>query len=340
MTDIKKSLSILFFLCLAVFLCAGQTTKVKIPTVRLGFPLKCTIGKDCWILAYPDVDNSKKWKDYKGGTRTYNTHKGTDFVIKNQKRMNYRVPVVAAAHGRVLGTRDGLKDINVKKIDKKSIEKRECGNRVAILHGQGFLTDYCHMLKGSVKVKKGDYVKAGDLLGYVGMSGLTETPHMHFSVQYKNKKIDPFTGKFIEKTKIPALNRSLWKPEVELKLKYRPVFIYNIGVTAVKPNDVEMQEGNFEQQDIKKNSGYIYIWADTLSIKKGDVLKFVLTDPLGRVIINKKSVIDKPNVRRFFYLTHKNIRKLELGQYNAKVLIYRPAKQASYQKTVDFYVID
>ncbi len=336
----KKSIS-LIFICLTLVFTTGQTNKVKAPNILLDFPLRCTIDKDCWILAYPDLDSSEKWKDYKGGNRTYNTHKGTDFVIKNQKRMNYRVPVVAAANGKVIGTRNGVRDINVKKIGKRSVDKIECGNRVAIYHGQGLLTDYCHMLNGSIAVKKGDYVKAGDLLGYVGMSGLTETPHLHFGVQYKNKKIDPFTGKFIKNWPIQGLNRSLWKPEIKNKLKYHPAFIYNIGITSQVPNKSEIQEGNFEQQNIKNNSKFIYIWADTLSIKRGDVLSFTLKDPLGRTLINKKSVIDRPNVRRFFYLTHnRNSKNLELGKYSAKVKIYRPAKQVSYKKILDFYVVE
>ncbi len=330
-----------FFLVLIVFFCAGQTDKiVRTPDILLDFPLKCTIDKDCWILVYPDMDGSEKWKDYKGGTRTYNTHGGTDFVIKNQKKMYSRVPVVAAANGKVIGTRNGVRDINVKKIGKSAVDKIECGNRVAIYHGRGLLTDYCHMLNGSIAVKKGDYVKAGEVLGYVGMSGLTETPHLHFGVQYKNKKIDPFTGKFIKNWPIQALNRSLWKPGVKNKLKYHPAFIYNIGVTSQSPDRTEIQEGNFEQQNIKNNSEFIYIWADTLSIKRGDVLSFILKDPLGRVIINKKSVIDRPNVRRFFYLTHKSRRKPVPGKYNVKVKIYRPIKHFSYEKFIDFYVVE
>ena len=48
---------------------------------------------------------------------------------------------------------------------------KECGNRVGIDHGDGWATDYCHLATGSVSVKPGDNVAAGQPIGRVGLSG-------------------------------------------------------------------------------------------------------------------------------------------------------------------------
>ncbi|HEX2954663.1 MAG TPA: M23 family metallopeptidase [Bacillota bacterium] len=63
------------------------------------------------------------------------------------------------------------------------------GNTVMIYHGMNLTTSYCHM--SSMVVKPGDIVKKGDLIGYVGMTGLTTGPHLHFTVRLGETAIDP-----------------------------------------------------------------------------------------------------------------------------------------------------
>lgn len=62
------------------------------------------------------------------------------------------------------------------------------GNYVIIDHGNGYKTRYMHMLKGSVKVKTGDKVKKGQVIGYMGNTGNSHGRHLHFDISY-NKKI-------------------------------------------------------------------------------------------------------------------------------------------------------
>ena len=66
------------------------------------------------------------------------------------------------------------------------------GNAVVITHADGFDTIYAHLRKGSVAVKKGDSVKRGQRIGSVGLSGLTEFPHLHFEVRFNRSVTDPF----------------------------------------------------------------------------------------------------------------------------------------------------
>ncbi len=58
---------------------------------------------------------------------------------------------------------------------------RECGNGVVIAHAGGWETQYCHMAQGGLAVKPDQPVTTGQTLA-VGLSGLTEYPHLHFTV--------------------------------------------------------------------------------------------------------------------------------------------------------------
>ena len=63
------------------------------------------------------------------------------------------------------------------------------GNYVVISHGNGYSTLYAHMSKRVVS--KGDTVKKGDLIGYVGSTGNSNGPHLHFEVFYNGSRQDP-----------------------------------------------------------------------------------------------------------------------------------------------------
>ena len=64
------------------------------------------------------------------------------------------------------------------------------GNFVRISHNFGFKTAYGHMLK-KLKVKKGDFIKKGDVIGYLGNSGVSTGPHLHYEIKYLNSSLDP-----------------------------------------------------------------------------------------------------------------------------------------------------
>jgi len=63
------------------------------------------------------------------------------------------------------------------------------GNHVVINHGYGYETLYGHMFR--VKVRTGQPVKRGDLIGYVGSTGKSTGPHCHYEVHKNGQKLDP-----------------------------------------------------------------------------------------------------------------------------------------------------
>ncbi len=63
------------------------------------------------------------------------------------------------------------------------------GNLIHIEHGFGYQTRYGHLV--SFKVKEGDRVKRGQVVGYVGSTGRSTAPHLHYEVIYQGKRINP-----------------------------------------------------------------------------------------------------------------------------------------------------
>lgn len=63
------------------------------------------------------------------------------------------------------------------------------GNYVFINHGDGFSSVYMHMENYIVSV--GEYVSAGEIIGYVGTTGLSEGPHLHFGIAYNGTYVNP-----------------------------------------------------------------------------------------------------------------------------------------------------
>ena len=73
---------------------------------------------------------------------------------------------------RILDNRPVINDIN-----------DPCGNHIIIKHQHNEYSFLCHLEKDTIKVKEGDIVKEGEVLGKVGNSGNTQGPHIHFHIQ-------------------------------------------------------------------------------------------------------------------------------------------------------------
>ncbi|MSN96298.1 M23 family metallopeptidase [Campylobacter sp. FMV-PI01] len=118
--------------------------------------------------------------------KIYRAHLGTDYAAPKG------TPIKAAGDGRVifLGKKGGY------------------GNTVEIQHINGYKTLYAHT-KGFVKgLKKGQKVKQGEVIAYVGTTGLSSGPHLHLGLYKNNKAIDfekvvykEKDGKFIKEKK-------------------------------------------------------------------------------------------------------------------------------------------
>ena len=114
-------------------------------------------------------------------------HKGTDFAAK------VGTPIMATANGKVIESR----------------RKGGNGNYIKIRHNNTYSTQYLHMSRR--KVKRGQYVKQGEVIGWVGMTGNTSGPHVCYRFWKNGRQVDPF------KQKLPAA-----KP---LKKSLKPTYL-------------------------------------------------------------------------------------------------------------------
>ncbi len=99
---------------------------------ELGLPVNCVMNRDCFVQQYPDTDPSISARDFTCNSLSYEGHSGTDFATRDRQLMRDGVQVVAAAAGRVVGVRDGGRDVDVSTIGgREAVKGIECGNGVA-----------------------------------------------------------------------------------------------------------------------------------------------------------------------------------------------------------------
>lgn len=91
----------------------------------------------------------------------------------------WSLPVLAPADGVVVDLLDGIEDNEVGKVNLD----QNWGNAIVIKHADYLFSKLSHFKMGSFKVKVGDVVKKGDVLGLCGASGRSPEPHLHFQFQ-------------------------------------------------------------------------------------------------------------------------------------------------------------
>ena len=98
------------------------------------------------------------------------------------KKMHNGIDFAASIGTPVYATADGS-------VSKVEVRFSGYGKLVEIDHGFGYRTRYAHM--HDFAVKKGQQVKRGDLIGYVGNTGLSTAPHLHYEVLINDERVDP-----------------------------------------------------------------------------------------------------------------------------------------------------
>ena len=101
-------------------------------------------------------------------TKARKMHEGMDFTAKTG------TPIYATGDGVVAKADNSLSGY---------------GNHIEISHGFGYLTLYAHLSK--YKVRPGQRVKRGDIIGYVGSTGRSQAPHLHYEVHKDGKVVNP-----------------------------------------------------------------------------------------------------------------------------------------------------
>ncbi len=98
-------------------------------------------------------------------------HKGTDFAARSG------TPIMAAGNGVI----------------ERSSWYGSFGNYVRIRHANGYHTAYAHMKGFGPGIKSGRRVKQGDIIGYVGTTGRSTGPHLHYEVHHNGQAVNAMT---------------------------------------------------------------------------------------------------------------------------------------------------
>ncbi len=269
---------------LAGVLAACWATGAQAEGPSLSWPVDCVLGQSCFIQQFVDHDPGKGAVDFACGGATYDGHKGTDIRLPTAAEMRKGVLVLAAASGRVLGLRDGMADHRLQTgKDRAAIAGRECGNGVVLMHKDGWRTQYCHMKKGSVRPKKGDWVKRGSPLGEVGLSGNTQFPHLHLSVYQGKQIIDPFQPQKVNKCS-ESVTESLWEPSVLAHFSYQPSKVVSLGFTSEPVGFSELMDGQYADKPALSSDKPLVAYGLGINLKKGDVFQISISGPMGALV--------------------------------------------------------
>jgi hypothetical protein len=292
-------------------------------TPSLALPIDCQVGKTCIVQNYVDRDPGPEARDYRCGFLTYDGHKGTDIRVIDAKALRKGVAVLAAAPGRVRAVRDGMQDVSVRTIGKAAIAGREAGNSVVIEHGEGWETQYAHMRKGSIAVRAGDIVTAGQKLGLVGLSGNTEFPHVLFVIRHDRKTVDPFVGTDTAEA-CGVGGHALWKSDALEALAYVATGVLDAGIAGAAP---VVGDGNVDRDTTERftpSSAAAVFWVQIYGARADDTEEFRFFAPDGRVLSEHRDRIARNQAQ---WLGYAGLRRWEAswpaGAYRGEYALYR-----------------
>ena len=300
--------------------------------IELGMPLDCTIGETCVIQNYVDAEPGAGAKDFECGPLAYDNHQGTDFRLRNRAEVAKGYAALAAAPGRVVQAIDGQPDHGFAGAQDDPLG---CGNAVMIDHGAGWVSQYCHLARGSVRVRPGQAVAEGDPLGDVGSSGGTDFPHLHYAIRRYGAVVNPFTG--VSPTGCDAPTATpLWKPGTGLA--YQPTALFGYGVTGVFPSLETVKQDHALLTPPEGATGPVYVWMHLLGVRENDRARLTVFGPDGRPFANEVFEVEED---RTVWLANIGVEPSDMGlaqwlpgEYRARVGFYTDTGEVLREETI------
>lgn len=202
------------------------------------------------------------------------------------------VNVLAAASGVVDAVRDGVTDVAVTSDNRENIKGQECGNGIRIDHGDGWQTLYCHMRQGSPLVRVGDTVQSGQPIGLVGLSGLTNFPHVHLSVLKDGEIVDPFAPERTEACGT-AEDSGLWMESQT----YERAGLFTAAFSTAIPSLEDVNTGAARVEQSQSHQPLV-LYGHAFYAQPGDILTLFATGPDGE-IFRQIIPLENPQVQLF-----------------------------------------
>ncbi len=208
----------------------------------------------------------------------------------------YNLPVLAPFKGKIVKVLDGIDDNEIGKVNIK----QNWGNTVVIDHGQGLYSAISHLKKSSIKVKEGDTIEKGDIIGHCGNSGRSPEPHIHFQFQ-KNDKVGAATIKFpfghyivnngncleLKSYDYPQLNEKVQNLEIDQRIKEAFNFEYGDKLFVNYQSDSKVFTEKWEVKIDPYNIPFIESSTGSFATFFNDGEVFTFTSYIG----NKKDAL-------------------------------------------------
>ncbi|OGS52084.1 MAG: hypothetical protein A3J40_03760 [Erythrobacter sp. RIFCSPHIGHO2_12_FULL_63_10] len=156
-------------------------------------------------------------------------HSGIDF------RARYGTPIVAVTDGRVTSAgRTG-----------------GCGNAVRLSHAGGLSTRYCHMSR--IAVNGGQNVRRGQVIGYVGSTGLSTGAHLHYEMYRGGRAIDPRGVSFVTRAQLEGRELMEFRARLSQLKSVEPGAA--LADLEKLPTEVETPKREIERLDLRQEIG-------------------------------------------------------------------------------------
>jgi hypothetical protein len=230
------------------------------------YPVAGTFGRDLYVAYWVDLDPTPGVLDLNCGHLTYNGSTGEDPYVRSFVEQDIGVPVYAALDGVVTAVHDGEPDRNTDSNPTK------ISNMVTIQHSDEQSTVYEHLRRG-ILVRAGDRVTAGTQIGWIGSSGNSSGPHIHFESDWNGKAYEPMAGPCR-----PGASNFLQQPPIPTAPFLVGAFFSKTEPTAVPPNESALRTGSFVA-----GQQTIYAQATLANVTAGSNYSISLQRPNGVV---------------------------------------------------------
>jgi murein DD-endopeptidase MepM/ murein hydrolase activator NlpD len=161
-------------------------------------------------IAYTRVSSSFSISRFHPILKKWRSHKGTDFAAP----MGTKVKVTADGIVTVVGREGGY------------------GNVIIVNHQGRYTTVYGHLSRFAKGLHRGQHVAQGEVIGYVGMTGLATGPHLHYEFRINGQQRDPLRVALPDAKPIDSADLAAFQP-VEEKLVSRLNLLRNTNLAQL-----------------------------------------------------------------------------------------------------------